>query len=50
MLRRRRLSSGVRLGPPLPLRLLNKLGPLVRSLGLWPAIDYKRQMQATERK
>ena len=27
MLRRRRLSSGVRLGPPLPMRLLNKLGP-----------------------
>ena len=50
MLRRRRLSSGVRLGPPLPLRLLNKLGPLVRSLGLWPRIDIKRQMQATERK
>ena len=50
MLRRRRLSSGVRLGPPLPLRLLNKLGPLVRSLGLWPRIDIKQQMQATERK
>ena len=50
MLRRRRLSSGVRLGPPLPLRLLNTLGPLVRSLGLWPRIDVERQMRATERK
>ena len=39
MLRRRQLSSGVRLGPPLPLRLLNTLGPLVRSLGLWPRVD-----------
>ncbi len=50
MLRRRRLSSGVRLGPPLPMRLLNTLGPLVRSLGLWPRIDVERQMRATERK
>ena len=50
MLRRRRLSSGVRLGPPLPMRLLNKLGPLVRSLGMWPSIDIERQMRATERK
>ncbi len=50
MLRRRRLSSGVRLGPPLPMRLLNKLGPLVRSLGLWPSVDVERQMRATERK
>ena len=50
MLRRRRLSSGVRLGPPLPMRLLNKLGPLVRSLGIWPSVDVDRQMRATERK
>jgi hypothetical protein len=26
------------------------LGPLIRSLGLWPAIDVERQMRATERK
>lgn len=50
MLRRRRLSSGVRLGPPLPLRLLNILGPLVKALGLWPSIDIERQMRATEKK
>lgn len=50
MLRRRRLSSGVRLGPPLPLRLFNKLGPLVKALGLWPRVDVERQMRATERK
>jgi len=50
MLRRRRLSSGVRLGPPLPLRLFNKLGPLVKALGMWPSIDFERQMRATERK
>lgn len=50
MLRRRRLSSGVRLGPPLPLRLLNTLGPLVKSLGLWPKVDVERQMRATEKK
>lgn len=50
MLRRRRLSSGINLGPPWPLRLFNKLGPLVRSLGLWPRIDIERQMRATERK
>lgn len=50
MLRRRRLSSGVRLGPPLPLRLLNTLGPLVKALGLWPRIDVERQMRATEKK
>ena len=50
MLRRRRLSSGVRLGPPLPLRLFNKLGPFVKALGMWPSIDVERQMRATERK
>lgn len=50
MLRRRRLSSGVRLGPPLPFRLFNKLGPLVRALGLWPKIDVAAQMRATEKK
>ncbi len=50
MLRRRRLSSGIRLGPPLPFRLLNTLGPLVKSLGLWPRVDVERQMRATEKK
>jgi hypothetical protein len=50
MLRRRRLSSGVRLGPPLPLRLFNKLGPLVKALGMWPSIDIDKQMRATEKK
>ena len=50
MLRRRRLSSGIRLGPPLPFRLLNTLGPLVKSLGLWPRVDVEKQMRATEKK
>ncbi len=50
MLRRRRLSSGIRLGPPLPFRLLNTLGPLVKSLGLWPRVDVDRQMRTTEKK
>jgi hypothetical protein len=50
MLRRRRLSSGIRLGPPLPFRLLNTLGPLVKSLGLWPRVDVEQQMRATEKK
>ena len=50
MLRRRRLSSGIRLGPPLPFRLLNILGPLVRSLGLWPRVDVEKQMRPTEKK
>ena len=39
MLKRRRLASGIRLGPPLPIRLLNSLGPVVKALGLWPRID-----------
>ena len=38
MLKRRRLPSGVRLGPPFPIRLFNTLGPLVRALGLWPRV------------
>src|SRR4029079_11850555 len=50
MLTRTRLSSGIRLGPPLPFRLLNTLGPLVKSLGLWPRVDVDRQMRATEKK
>ncbi len=50
MLRRRRLSSGIALGPPLPIRLFNKLGPLVKALGMWPSIDYQAQMRRTEKK
>lgn len=50
MLKRRRLKSGVRLGPPLPIRLLNTLGPLVRSLGLWPRVDPERLLRKAERK
>lgn len=50
MLKRRRLPSGVRLGPPLPIRLFNLLGSLVRSLGLWPRIDVPRLMRSVERK
>jgi len=50
MLGSRRLSSGVQLGPPLPLRLLNTLGPMVKALGMWPSIDIEKQMRATEKK
>ncbi len=50
MLKRRRLRSGVRLGPPWPIRLVNLLGPLVRSLGLWPRIDSQKMLRKVERK
>ena len=50
MLRKRRLPSGVGLGPPWPIRLLNTLGPLVRAAGLWPRIDTQRMMRSVERK
>ncbi|MDH4982529.1 sulfotransferase [Hyphomicrobium sp. D-2] len=50
MLRRRHLSSGVRLGPPLPLRMFNQLGPLVRAAGKWPSIDVDKMMRDIERK
>lgn len=49
-LRRRRLRSGVRLGPPWPIRLINAFGPFVKSLGLWPRVDVPRMMRAVERK
>jgi len=50
LLRKRRLPSGVSLGPPWPIRLLNALGPLVRAAGLWPSIDTQRMMRSVERK
>ena len=50
MLKRRRLASGVTLGPPLPIRLLNSLAPLVRSLGLWPRLHTDKLMRSVERK
>lgn len=50
MLTQRRLSSGVRLGPPLPIRMLNALGPLVEAAGLWPRIDTEGMLRKVERK
>jgi Sulfotransferase family len=50
LLRKRRLPSGVSLGPPWPIRLLNTLGPLVGAAGLWPSIDTQRMMRSVERK
>lgn len=49
-LSKRRLPSGVRLGPPWPVRLLNLFGPLVKALGLWPRIDPDRMLRAIERR
>ena len=50
MLKRRRLPSGVRLGPPLPIRLLNTLGPVVRAIGLWPRVETEKLKRIVERK
>ncbi len=50
MLKSRRLTSGVRLGPPWPIRLLNALGPLVKSAGFWPRLDPQRMLRSIERK
>jgi Sulfotransferase family len=47
---RPRLSSGICLGTPLPVRLFNGLGPVVRRLGVWPRIDPEKLMRAVERK
>ena len=48
MLKRRRLPSGVRLGPPLPIRLLNTLGPVVRAIGLWPRVETEKLKRIVE--
>ncbi len=50
LLKWRRLPSGVRLGPPLPIRLFNSLGPLVRAVGLWPRIDTEKLKRIVEAK
>jgi hypothetical protein len=50
LLKKRRLPSGIGLGPPLPIRLLNRLGPLVKAAGLWPRIDPQRIVRSVERK
>lgn len=49
MLKVRRLPSGLRLSAPLPVRLINTLGPLVRALGLWPSVDVAKTMHKAER-
>ncbi len=40
MLKKRRLPSGIGLGPPWPIRLLNTLGPLVKAVGAVAAHRY----------
>jgi len=47
---RRRLPSGIRLGPPWPIRLLNAAGPLVKKLGLWPTLKPDELVEAAQRK
>lgn len=46
---RRRLSSGIRLGPPWPIQLFNKAGPLVKALGQWPRLEPETMIAAAER-
>jgi hypothetical protein len=50
LLKKRRLPSGIELGPPWPIRLFNTLGPLVKAMGLWPRIDTKSMLRSVERK
>ena len=50
MLTRHRLKSGIRLGPPWPIRALNALGPLVRGIGAWPRVNSEKIMRSVERK
>src|SRR4029079_2784289 len=50
LLKRRRLPSGIRLGPPFAIRLLNTLGPLVRALGRWPRVDVEKLKRIVEAK
>lgn len=45
----RRLPSGIRLAPPWPIQLLNKAGPLVKALGLWPRLEPNKMIAAAER-
>ncbi|MEE8252675.1 MAG: hypothetical protein V3R17_01945, partial [Hyphomicrobium sp.] len=45
----RRLPSGIRLAPPWPIQLLNKAGPLVKALGLWPRLEPNKMIVAAER-
>jgi Sulfotransferase family len=44
------LQSGVRLGPPVPIRMVNALGPVVQAAGVWPRIDPDKVMRKAERK
>ncbi|MEE8296468.1 MAG: hypothetical protein V3R26_01420, partial [Hyphomicrobium sp.] len=45
----RRLPSGIRLAPPWPIQLLNKAGPFVKALGLWPRLEPNKMIAAAER-
>ena len=44
----RRLPSGIRLSPPLPIQMFNKAGPLIKALGLWPGLQPKKMIAAAE--
>ncbi len=46
----RRLPSGIRLGPPWPIELFNKTGPIVKALGLWPHLEPEKLIATAERK
>lgn len=46
----RRLPSGIRLSPPLPIQMFNKAGPLIKALGLWPSLQPEKMIAAAERK
>jgi len=45
----RRLPSGIRLSPPLPIQIFNKAGPLIKALGLWPRLQPEKMIAAAER-
>ncbi|HMN37409.1 MAG TPA: sulfotransferase [Hyphomicrobium sp.] len=45
----RQLPSGTRLSPPWPIAAFNSLGPLLRSLGLFPKLDDPDAFKAVER-
>ncbi|MEZ5900223.1 MAG: sulfotransferase [Hyphomicrobiaceae bacterium] len=45
----RQLPSGTRISPPWPISALNRLGPALRALGLFPKIDDPAAFKAVER-
>jgi len=45
----RQLPSGTRIAPPWPIAAINRLGPLLRALGLFPKVDDPAAFKAVER-